>query len=78
MYGTLAALDDFHVSMSDVLISDPEGVLIYVTLFNDSLAGEPVENFTLSALPPASPAPYDALYLFRESVINIVDVNSEE
>ena len=55
----------------------PEGVLVSVTLNNDSLAGEPVENFTYTGLQPTSPNPLDAMFLFRDSVINIVDINSE-
>ena len=60
-----------------MVIDSPEGSLISVTLLNDSLAGEPVENFTYSFLPPASPNLLDAMFLFRNSVINIVDINSE-
>ena len=68
---------DFSIETSDLVINNPEGVLVSVTLFDDSLAGEPVENFTYSSVLPASPNPNDALFLFRDSVINIVDVNSE-
>ena len=60
------------------MISTTAGILISVTLFNDSLAGEPIENFTYSSLSPVSPSPTDAMFLFRDSVINIVDINSEQ
>ena len=66
------------MSTSDVVISSSEGVLTYVALHNDSLAGEPVENFTYSSLPSLSPNPNDAMFLFRDSVINIVDISSEQ
>ena len=61
-----------------MVISSSGGVLISVQLFNDTLAGESVENFTFSSLPPASPTPNDAMFLFHDSVINIVDISSEQ
>ena len=70
-------MDDFSISTSDVVIGSPEGILMPVTLFNDSLAGEPVESFTFSWLPPDLPNPNDAMFLFRDSAVSIVDVNSE-
>ena len=70
-------MEDFAIETSDLTINSPEGVLVTVILFNDSLAGEPVEDFTYTGLPPASPNPLDAMFLFRDSVFNIVDINSE-
>ena len=52
-------------------------MLVRVSLIDDSLSGEPVENFTISRQTSISPSPNDAMFLFRDSVINIVDINSE-
>ena len=60
-----------------MVISSSGGMLISVRLFDDLLAGESVENFTFSSLPPAFPTANDAMFLFRDSVINIVDISSE-
>ena len=63
---------------SDLMITNttPE-LLTPVVIFADGVAGEPVERFTVSFTQPLIPVTDDAVFLFRASVINIVDKDSE-
>ena len=75
---TLIALGDYSLPTNDFLItiSMPEQI-ISVTIIADRIAGEPVENFTISFMGATSPGTGDAMFLFRDSVVNIVDEDSK-
>ena len=76
---TLIAPGDYSVpSYYDLLITSslPEQ-LVYVSIFADRIDGEPVENFTISSTAAVRAGANDAMFLFRDSVINIVDNYSE-
>ena len=66
-------VDDFRVVSSDILISSAGGLDVAVTISDDGLAGEPMENFTITSGTPLVSGSYDAPFLFRDSVANIID-----
>ena len=75
----MIADSDFSISTStDLLITSslPEQMII-VTISADRIAGEPIENFTISSMMAASSGANDAIFLFRNSVIKIVDEDSK-
>ena len=65
--------DDFRVASSDILIQSAAGLDVAVTISDDGIAGEPRENFTITSQPPLVSGSRDAPFLFRDSVVNIVD-----
>ena len=65
--------DDFRVASSDILIQSAAGLDVAVTISNDGIAGEPRENFTITSQPPLVSGSRDAPFLFRDSVVNIID-----
>ena len=65
---------DFRVVSSDILISSAAGLDVAVTISNAyDIAGEPNENFTITSQPPLVSGTNDAKFLFRDSVIIIID-----
>ena len=66
-------MDDFRVVSSDILISSAAGLDVAVTISNDGIAGEPMENLTITSQPPLVSGSNDARFLFRDSVVNIID-----
>ena len=44
-----------------------------VTISDDGIAGEPMENFTITSQPPLVSGSRDAQFLFRDSVVYIID-----
>ena len=72
---TLAAVGDFNIlTDGDLVITSgrPEQT-VRVDIRADGIAGEPVERFTISSMAPASFGTGDAMFLFRDSVIQILD-----
>ena len=68
---------DFRVVSSDILMSSAAGLDVAVTIVDDDLAGEPRENFTITSQPPLVNENNDAPFLFRDSVVNIIDSNGK-
>ena len=66
-------MDDFRVVSSDIVIHLDAGLDVAVTISNDGIAGEPMENFTITSQPPLVSGSSDARFLFRDSVVNIID-----
>ena len=66
-------VDDFRVVSSDILIQSPAGLDVAVTISDDGIAGEPMENFTITSQPPLVSGSRDAQFLFRDSVVYIID-----
>ena len=66
-------VDDFRVVSSDILISSAAGLDVAVTISDDGIAGEPMENLTITSQPPLVSGSSDARFLFRDSVVNIID-----
>ena len=66
-------MDDFRVVSSDIVIHLDAGLDVAVTISNDGIAGEPMENFTITSQPPLVIGSRDAPFLFRDSVVNIID-----
>ena len=65
---------DFRVVSSDILISSAAGLDVAVTISNAyDIAGEPNETFTITSQPPLVSGSNDAQFLFRDSVITIID-----
>ena len=67
------AVDDFRVVSLDILILSAAGLDVAVTISDDGIAGEPMENFTITSQIPLVSGSSDALFLFRDSVVNIID-----
>ena len=66
---------DFYVDgSSDILIQSAAGLDVPVAIYDDYLAGEPIENFTITAKPPRYGG---APFLFRDSVVNIIDADGK-
>ena len=66
--------DDFRVVSSDIVISPPASDRnVAVTISDDGIAGEPTENFTITYQPPLVSGTFDAPFLFRASVVSIID-----
>ena len=68
---------DFRVVSSDILITSAAGLNVAVTISDDGIAGEPREMFTITSQPPPVSGSSDAQFLFRDSVINIIDSDGE-
>ena len=68
-------VDDFRVVSSDILISSAAGLDVAVTISDDGIAGETMENFTITSQPPPVSGSSDAPFLFRDSVVNIIDAD---
>ena len=66
-------MDDFRVISSDILIQSATGLDVAVTISDDGIAGEPRETFTITSQPPLVSGSSDAQFLFRDSVVNIID-----
>ena len=67
-------VEDFRVVSSDIVIqSSAAGLDVAVTISDDGIAGEPRENFTITSQPPLVSGSDDAQFLFRDSVVNIID-----
>ena len=66
-------MDDFRVVSSDILIHSAAGLDVAVTISDDGIAGEPMENLTITSQPPLVSGSSDARFLFRDSVVNIID-----
>ena len=66
-------MDDFRVVSSDILITSTSSLNVAVTISNDGIAGEPMENFTITSQPPLVIGSTDVPFLFRDSVVNIID-----
>ena len=66
-------MDDFRVVSSDILITSAAGLDVAVTISNDGIAGESMENFTITSQQPLVIGSFDAPFLFRDSVVNIID-----
>ena len=58
---------------SDILIQSAAGLDVAVTISDDGIAGEPMENFTITSQTPLVSGSNDAPFLFRDSVVNIID-----
>ena len=65
--------EDFRVVSSDILIQSAAGLDVAVTITDDGIAGEPRETFTITSQPPLVNGTNDAQFLFRDSVITIID-----
>ena len=66
---------DFHVTgSSDILIQSAAGIDVPVDIRDDDLVGEPIENFTITSKPPRYGG---APFLFRDSVVNIIDADGK-
>ena len=74
---TLAAVSDFTVfSEVDLLIfSRAPELPVSVAISPDGIAGEPIESFTITSMDPDNPASSDAMFLFRDSTIEILDID---
>ena len=70
-------MDDFHVVSSDILIQSAAGLDVAVYVSDDGIAGEPMENFTITSQPPLVSGSNDARFLFRDSVVHINDSNGK-
>ena len=46
---------------------------LWPCISNDGIAGEPMENFTITSQQPLVIGSFDAPFLFRDSVVNIID-----
>ena len=68
---------DFRVVSSDILITSAAGLDVAVTISDDGIAGEPREMFTITSQLPLVSGSNDAQFLFRDSVINIIDSDGE-
>ena len=66
-------MDDFRVVSSDLVIQQNTDLIVAVTISDDGIAGEPRENFTITSQPPLVIGSRDAPFLFRDSVVNIID-----
>ena len=66
-------VDDLRVVSSDILITSPADLVVAVTISDDGIAGEPMENFTITSQPPLVSGTFDAPFLFHDSVVNIID-----
>ena len=66
-------MDDFHVMSSDTIIQSTAGLDVYVAISNDGIAGEPMENFTITSLSPLESETIYTRFLFRDSVVHIND-----
>ena len=66
-------MDDFRVVSSDIIIQLAAGLDVAVTISNDGMGGEPIENFIITSQPPLVIGSRDAPFLFRDSVVNIID-----
>ena len=77
LYNLYASLfftvDVFRVVSSDILIQSTAGLDVSVTVSHDGIAGEPMENLTITSQPPLVSGSSDARFLFRDSVVNIID-----
>ena len=75
---TYFTVNDFRVvSSSDILISSAAGFDVDVAISDDGIAGEPMESFTITSQPPLVSGSSDAPFLFRDSVVNIIDSNGK-
>ena len=72
-------MDDFRVVSSDILIQSAAGLDVAVIISDDGIAGEPMENFTITSQQPleSTSGTNDARFLFRDSVVNIIDSNGK-
>ena len=70
------AENDFSLVTSDILLTTFAGLDVSLTISLDDTAGEPVENFVITSQPPLTSGSNDAMFLFRNSTINIVDADS--
>ena len=69
----LFTVDDFHLVSSDIIISSSAGLDVAVTISLDDIVGEPNETFIITAQSPLVSGFSDADFLFRDSVITIID-----
>ena len=58
---------------SDTIIQSTAGLDVIVIISNDGIAGEPMENFTITSLPPLESETIYTRFLFRDSVVHIND-----
>ena len=71
-------MNDFSLVTSDILLTNPvAGINAAITISVDGIAGEPPEMFTITFQPPAVSSPNDPMFLFRNSIVNIIDTDSE-
>ena len=71
-------MNDFSLVTSDILLTNPvAGIDVAITISVDGIAGEPPEMFTMTFQPPAVSSPNDPMFLFRNSIVNIIDTDSE-
>lgn len=61
---------------SDILIQSAAGLDVAVTIYQDGLAGEQRESFTISFQQSSRSSSNGAMFLFRNSTINILDADS--
>ena len=69
----LFTVDDFHLVPSDIIIQSSAGLDVAVTISLDDIAGEPNETFIITAQSSLVSGFRDADFLFRDSVITIID-----
>ena len=73
------SVNEFSLVSSDILLHDPVASIdIPVTITNDGIAGEPPETFTITSQPPVVSSRADPMFLFRDTTITIMDINSEQ
>ena len=71
-------MNDFSLVTSDILLTNlVVGIDVAITISVDGIAGEPPEMFTISYQPPGVSGNADPLFLFRNTIVTIIDTDSK-
>ena len=67
---------DFLIDEQDIVLPYFSGLDVLLWIPIDSIAGEPIENFTITSQLPLLAGLNDVKFQFRDSLININDSDS--